>query len=215
MSPHRGPQAGPAGLLLRLQAPQAIASHAPGPKCHHRGTAWACSIVSPDAVLHVVGTQHREEFKSSGRGAGSILRASPPPQDCGVRRHLKLPSFAPLARVRGAARRSSPAPRETPHGSRRFGSPRPPLPSPQASPPARRAKPRRPGPRAPSLRRPPPASRLPEATNSPRGATAASAKRLRRGRQARRHLPPEAVPHLAAPTATAAALTGEEAAESA
>ncbi|XP_072638545.1 uncharacterized protein [Canis lupus baileyi] len=52
--------------------------------------------------------------------------------------------------------RACAGPRETPHGSRRLGSPRPPLPSPQASPPARRAKPRRPGPRAPSSHRPPP-----------------------------------------------------------
>ncbi|XP_048955226.1 atherin-like [Canis lupus dingo] len=209
-------QAGPAGLLLRLQAPHAIAPHAPRPKRHHREAARACSIAATVAVPHVAGTQNRQEFKSSGRAAGSIRRPGP----------RQKPSEAPSAGLWGSeapqtalvrstgARARGPARRLTaPGGSALPARPFPPLRPPH--PPGGR----NPGGRARGHRAH--TDRLPEATSSPRGATAASPKRLRRGRQARRHLPPEAAPHLAAPTATAtaaaaaAALTGEEAAESA
>ncbi|XP_077711158.1 uncharacterized protein LOC144287754 isoform X2 [Canis aureus] len=210
--------AGPAGLLLRLQAPHAIAPHAPRPKRHHREAARACSIAATVAVPHVAGTQNRQEFKSSGRAAGSIRRPGP----------RQKPSEAPSAGLWGSeapqtalvrstgARARGPARRLTaPGGSALPARPFPPLRPPH--PPGGR----NPGGRARGHRAH--TDRLPEATSSPRGATAASPKRLRRGRQARRHLPPEAAPHLAAPTATAtaaaaaaaAALTGEEAAESA
>ncbi|XP_072638544.1 uncharacterized protein [Canis lupus baileyi] len=208
-------QAGPAGLLLRLQAPHAIAPHAPRPKRHHREAARACSIAATVAVPHVAGTQNRQGFKSSGRAAGSIRRPGP----------RQKPSEAPSAGLWGSeapqtalvrstgARARGPARRLTaPGGSALPARPFPPLRPPH--PPGGR----NPGGRARGHRAH--TDRLPEATSSPRGATAASPKRLRRGRQARRHLPPEAAPHLAAPTATAtaaaaAALTGEEAAESA